>query len=166
MADLLGHPLGLRSWLGRGSVFHLDVPRATPPPRPPTLPNAMQPLPLGRALVLDNDAAALAALTTLLTGWGWQVHGARHAAQALAVPWRPDINILDFHLDSGQTGLDVWRQLAAMHADVPTVVLTADRDGDLRQRLLDAGVGVLYKPLKPLALRQVLLRVVVGAARA
>ncbi|CAM5343475.1 Sensor histidine kinase RcsC [Rhodanobacter lindaniclasticus] len=24
MADLLGHPLGLRSWLGRGSVFHLD----------------------------------------------------------------------------------------------------------------------------------------------
>jgi hypothetical protein len=37
-------------------------------------------------------------------------------------------------------------------------MLTADRDGDLRQHLLDAGVGVLYKPLKPLALRQTLLR--------
>jgi CheY-like chemotaxis protein len=76
----------------------------------------------------------------------------------LAVPWRPDVNILDFHLDGGQNGLDVWRQLAAGHPDVPTVMLTADRDGELRQQLLDAGAGVLYKPLKPLALRQTLLR--------
>jgi hypothetical protein len=37
-------------------------------------------------------------------------------------------------------------------------MLTADRDGELRQQLLDAGAGVLYKPLKPLALRQTLLR--------
>jgi CheY-like chemotaxis protein len=118
----------------------------------------MQPLPAGRVLVLDNEPAALAALTTLLASWGWQVHAARNAAQARAVPWRPDVNILDFHLDGGQNGLDVWRQLAAGHPDVPTVMLTADRDGDLRQQLLEAGVGVLYKPLKPLALRQTLLR--------
>jgi signal transduction histidine kinase/Na+/proline symporter len=165
MADLLGHPLGLRSWPGRGSVFHLDVPMATPAPRQMPTPNAMQPLPAGRALVLDNDAAALAALTTLLTGWGWQVHPARHATQALAAPWRPDLNILDFHLDDGRTGLEVWRELATMHADVPTVMLTADRDGDLRQRLLDAGAGVLYKPLKPLALRQTLLRMLASKPR-
>ncbi|MEO8779797.1 MAG: response regulator, partial [Rhodanobacter sp.] len=73
--------------------------------------------------------------------------------------WRPDLNVLDFHLDDDQTGLDVWRQLAELHADVPTVMLTADRDGDLRRQLLDAGVSVLYKPLKPLALRQTLQRV-------
>jgi CheY-like chemotaxis protein len=51
------------------------------------------------------------------------------------------------------------------YADVPTVMLTADRDSELRQRLLDAGIGVLYKPLKPLALRQVLQRVAAGAQR-
>jgi len=45
---------------------------------------------------------------------------------------------------------------------VPTVILTADRDGELRQRLLDRGIHVLYKPLKPLALRQVLQRVAVA----
>ena len=165
MADLLGHRLGLRSWPGLGSVFHLEVPLAKPPPARASAPGAMQPLPTGRALVLDNESAALAALTTLLMSWGWQVHAACNAAQALAVPWRPDLNVLDFHLDEGQTGLDVWRQLTELHVDVPTVMLTADRDGDLRRQLLDAGVGVLYKPLKPLALRQTLLRIGTRLAR-
>ncbi|WP_430390646.1 hybrid sensor histidine kinase/response regulator [Dyella sp. 20L07] len=166
MADLLGHRLSLRSWPGHGSVFRLDVLRAQPAAMPVAAPVALQPLPAGRALVLDNEPAALAALGTLLTSWGWQVHAARNAEQALAAPWQPDLHILDFHLDGGHTGLDVWRQLNERHADVPTVMLTADRDGELRQRLLDAGVGVLYKPLKPLALRQVLHRVATGAARA
>ena len=37
-------------------------------------------------------------------------------------------------------------------------MLTADRDSELRQRVHDAGIVVLYKPLKPVALRQVLQR--------
>ena len=163
MADLLGHPLGLHSWPGRGSVFHLEVPLATAMPRHPPAISAMPSPPPGRALLLDNEPAALSALATLLAGWGWEVHAARDAEQALRVPWRPDINILDFHLDGGQTGLDVWRQLTRTHADVLTVMLTADRDGELRRLLLEAGVGVLYKPLKPLALRQTLQRA--GAIR-
>jgi CheY-like chemotaxis protein len=134
--------------------------------RPASTADAQQPLPAGRALVLDNEPAALAALSALLDSWGWHVHAARNTEQALAAPWRPDLHILDFHLDGGRTGLDVWQQLRARHADVPTVMLTADRDGELRQRLLDIGIGVLYKPLKPLALRQMLQRVVAGVGRA
>ncbi|MEP6897098.1 MAG: PAS-domain containing protein, partial [Rhodanobacter sp.] len=163
MAGLLGHPLGLRSWPGRGSVFDLGIPMERAAIRLPPIADAQQPLPAGRALVLDNEPAALAALDNLLTSWGWHVHAARNAEQALAAPWRPDLHILDFHLDGGHTGLDVWQLLREQHADVPTVMLTADRDGELRQRLLDAGIGVLYKPLKPLALRQVLQRVTAGA---
>ena len=163
MAALLGHPLGLRSWPGRGSVFHLELPMAGAVAQAPVTVDACRALPAGRALVLDNEPAALAALCHLLSSWGWLVHGASNAEQALATPWRPDLHILDFHLDGGRTGLEVWQQLSALHVDVPTVMLTADRDGELRQRLLEAGIGVLYKPLKPLALRQVLQRVVVGA---
>lgn len=164
MAELLDHPLGLRSWPGKGSVFHLLLPMARSVVRLPVVADTRQSLAPGRALVLDNDPAALAALVRLLASWGWQVHAARNAKQACAVPWRPDLNILDFHLDAGQTGLDVWQQLHAMHPDVSTVMLTADRDGDLRQRLQEVGIGVLYKPLKPLALRQVLQRVAAGTA--
>ncbi|WP_108472352.1 PAS-domain containing protein [Rhodanobacter thiooxydans] len=162
MADLLGHPLGLQSWPGRGSVFCIDLPLARAAIRLPPIADTPRALPVGRALVLDNEPAALAALGSLLTSWGWQVHAARNPAQALAAPWRPDLHILDFHLDGGQTGLEVWQRLNRRHADVPTVMLTADRDGELRQRLLEAGIGVLYKPLKPLALRQVLQRVAAG----
>ena len=165
MADLLGHALGLRSWPGRGSVFHLDVPLAQAAVQPPVATNMQQSLPPGRALLLDNEPAALAALSSLLTSWGWHVHAARNVEQALAAPWRPDLHILDYHLDGGRTGLDVWRQLRVRYAGVPTVMLTADRDSELRQRLLDAGLAVLYKPLKPLALRQVLQRVARGAMR-
>jgi signal transduction histidine kinase len=162
MAGLLNHPLGLRSWPDRGSVFDLSVPMVRAAVRASSVASAQQRLPAGRALVLDNEPAALAALSSLLTSWGWRVHAARNAEQALAAPWQPDLHILDFHLDGGRTGLDVWHQLRKRHADVPAVMLTADRDGELRQRLLDAGVGVLYKPLKPLALRQVLQRVTAG----
>jgi CheY-like chemotaxis protein len=94
---------------------------------------------------------------------GGHVSAARNAEQVLAAPWRPDLYILDFHLDGGHTGLDVWRQLCERHADVPAVMLTADRGGELRQCLLDTGIGVLYKPLKLRALRQVLQRIVVDA---
>ncbi|MEO5811027.1 MAG: PAS-domain containing protein, partial [Rhodanobacter sp.] len=158
MADLLGQPLGLRSWRGRGSVFFLDVPLAHATTQPLAEPRTSPARPAGRVLVLDNEPVALAALSHLLTGWGWLVHAVRDVEQALAVPWRPDVSILDYHLDGGQTGLDVWQRLVRQHGDVPTVMLTADRDSDLRQRLLEAGITVLYKPLKPLALRQVLQR--------
>jgi len=162
MAALLGHPIGLRSWSGHGSMFELRVPRADPLPRQAVTPIDAQPLPAGRALLLDNEPAALSALSVLLSGWGWQVHAARTMEQAQCAPWRPDVHIFDYHLDAGRTGLDVLHELGEDALDVPTVILTADRDGELRQRLLDRGIGVLYKPLKPLALRQVLQRVAVG----
>ena len=158
MADLLGHALGLRSWPGRGSVFHLLVPLAVAAPRLSSTAVAIQHLPAGRVLVLDNDPIALAALGNLLADWGWQVHAAHDTAQALSARWRPDVQILDYHLDGGRTGLEVWRDLHARHGEVPTVMLTADRDSELRQRVHDAGIVVLYKPLKPVALRQVLQR--------
>lgn len=162
MAALLGHPIGLRSWLGQGSVFELAVPRARAAVPAMMAVAEPQPLPAGRALVLDNEPAALSALSVLLANWGWQVHAARTLEQARAAPWRPDLQLFDYHLDAGCTGLDVLQSLGEAARDVPTVILTADRDGDLRQRLLDQGLGVLYKPLKPLALRQVLQRVAVA----
>jgi CheY-like chemotaxis protein len=71
--------------------------------------------------------------------------------------------VLDYHLDAGRTGLDALRILRDRLGDVPTVFVTADRDVDLRARLQDAGGSVLYKPLKPLAMRQAMQRLVARA---
>ncbi|TBR39886.1 MULTISPECIES: PAS-domain containing protein [Dyella] len=162
MAALLGHELALRSWPGKGSVFEIAVPLVDARAVAPAVAESPQSVPAGRALVLDNEPAALAALTALLSGWGWQVHAARTADQARAVPWVPDLHIFDYHLDAGQNGVDVLGSLGDEARGVPTVILTADRDGELRLRLQERGLGVLYKPLKPLALRQVLQRVAVA----
>jgi len=164
MAALLEHPLGLRSWPGRGSVFHLDVPRAQPVAAPAIAAEVSHGVAAGRAVVLDNEPAARTALATLLQGWGWAVHLAAQPRQAMEAPWRPDLFVLDYHLDHGVTGLDVLRALQHAHPGVPTLILTADRDGELRQRILDAGAMVLYKPLKPLALQQVLQRLAAAMA--
>jgi CheY-like chemotaxis protein len=163
MAALLGHPLGLRSWPGRGSVFHLDVPRARAAPASTAMAAATQNVTAGRALVLDNEPAARTALASLLQGWGWEVHVAAQPRQALETPWRPDLCVLDYHLDHGATGLDVLRELRRAYPGVPALVLTADRDGELRQRVLEAGAMVLHKPLKPLAMQQVMQRLMAAA---
>jgi len=157
MANLLGHRLTLRSWPGRGSVFAVDVPlTAAQVAAPAALDLVAEPG--GTALVVDNEPQALAALKMLLESWGWRVLAARDTAQALAVANEADIAILDYHLDGGRTGLELHALLQDAGASLPTVILTADRDASLRQRISADGVLLLYKPLKPLALHQALQR--------
>jgi PAS domain S-box-containing protein len=163
-ATLLGHPLALRSWPGEGSVFSVSVPHVATGTVAATIAWPVRALPQGHALVLDNDPSAMEATAALLRGWGWSVDAARTPAQALAVTTMPDLLLLDYHLDAGVTGLHALDALRGRFGDVPAVVVTADRDSELRARLHEAGVSVLYKPMKPLALRQVMQRLSLRAA--
>jgi CheY-like chemotaxis protein len=114
-------------------------------------------------VVVDNEPDALTAMRSLLQPWGWSVHGAGTLEDALAAPWTPDLLLLDYHLDGGVTGLDALQALRLRFGSVPAVVLTADRDPGLRHTVLETGAVMLYKPLKPLALRQVLKHLVMAS---
>jgi CheY-like chemotaxis protein len=166
MANLLGHRLALRSWPDRGSVFSVEVPAAAAQALPP-IEIAVLPAACGRALVVDNEPQALAALQLLLESWGWRVTALRDPLQATHANVADfDVAILDYHLDGGRTGLQLYTALIARGA-LPTIMLTADRDGELRQRLQNEGLTLLYKPLKPLALHQALSQLLrAGAAAA
>jgi Na+/proline symporter/signal transduction histidine kinase/CheY-like chemotaxis protein len=167
IARLLGHRIGLRSWPGRGSVFWIEVPRvaaavrtaATPPP-------AAASVPRGRVLVVDNDLAVLRAMQALVGGWDLTVDVARDRDEALAAARRapPDLLLLDYHLDAGATGLDLHAALCALHGPLPAVVLTADHGEPVRAAVAAAGLPLLMKPVKPLALRSLMGRLL--AARA
>ena len=143
MAALLDHPLGLRSVPGprqRVSSGLCRWPRAVRrAPEPPR--RAAQSLPAGRALVVDNEPAALAALGHLLTSWGWQVHAARNAEQALAAPLAAGYS--DSRLSSRRRQHRAGRAgpTARQARRGARVMLTADRDGELRQRLLEGGAA-------------------------
>ncbi|MBX3688719.1 NahK/ErcS family hybrid sensor histidine kinase/response regulator [Dokdonella sp.] len=166
IAQLLGHRLSLRSWPGRGSVFAIDVARAhAPAPAMPTATAVEANMPRRRVLVVDNDAHAATAMRALLEGWNCEVLVAHDPASAQVACRRaqPDLLVLDYHLDDGVTGLDLRAQLATPIAHVPCIVVSADHGDDVRRAVAQAGVHLLHKPLRPLALKSLMARVLIAS---
>ena len=166
IAGLLGHAITLASQPGKGTVFSLDVERAEPVPRPATLSRAEEPsAPRARVLVVDNDAAVRLAMQSMLETWGCVVDIAADAdsAHKAFARSRPGLLLLDFHLDAGLTGLELRDQLGSAARALPCIVITADHDGDIRAAIEADGCLLLYKPLKPLALKTMMARVMTRA---
>jgi len=159
VAKLMHAPLGLRSEPGRGTVFSLRLPRAPAAGRPD--PVAGKPGLAGkRLLIVDNDSAAIDALRALLQGWGCSVdaaadgEGARmHLQRQPAALW-----LFDYHLDDGDTGIALHTRLVEEFEPRPTLILSADDSGDVRRAALEHGLSLLQKPVRPLALKSVLDR--------
>ena len=166
---LLGHPLSLRSRVGHGTMFAVAVPlasalaQAAPVPTP-----AVERAPRARVLVVDNDATVLKAMQALLATWPCEVHAARDVDDALvyADAQAPDLLLLDYHLDGGHDGLQLRSQLAERIGEVPTIVITADHSEAVRQAVRAAGCHLLHKPVKPLALKSLMNRLLAARADA
>ncbi len=167
IARVLDHPLAVSSEPGRGSCFALSVPRARAKARTPSEAPApafrgtgdLDGLPL---LVIDNDAAIRDGMELLLGGWGAEVvsgHGGEEAlAAAQAQGFVPQVVICDLHLDTGNGFEAIQGVRERFGADLPAVLITADRSADLRAAAEAADITLLHKPLKPAALRAVLTR--------
>jgi anti-sigma regulatory factor (Ser/Thr protein kinase) len=103
----LGHKLRLQSKEGHGSTFEVTLPRAASKPSaktdraPPA--EALDGL---KVLCLDDEAPVLEATVALLQRWGCDARGARDDASAKAAfnGTTPDVVLLDFQLENGQTG--------------------------------------------------------------
>jgi CheY-like chemotaxis protein len=160
IARLLDTPLTLRSRIGTGTVFALRLPRIGHAPQQPVADAAKTVLAGTRVLIVDNEPVALDALRQLLAGWGCTVSGAADgdtAANALqadaAALW-----LFDYHLDDGDTGIALRERLAERFGTRPTLILSADDSAQVRRDVLDHGLTLLRKPVRPLALKSVLDR--------
>ncbi len=167
IARLLHAPLSLRSRPGRGSVFSVLVDTVAAPPGSATSHAAAAGGTLAgrRVLLLDNDALALQALAQLLRGWGCEVVAVAdgEAADAAVRRLHADLWLFDYHLDHGDTGVLVAQRLRASHGLVPCLILSADPGAAVREAVQSAELALLPKPVRPLALKSVLDRLLAAA---
>ncbi len=159
IARVLGHGVGVRSVVGKGSVFTLAVPRVLGAAVPEAAaPDAEDDLAGVAILAVDNDESVLMGLTSLLRAWDCEVLPGTAPEDAVTEALRsgfvPDLLIADFHLDEGAIGVDFVRAARrALGAEVPAIIVTADRTAAVRERIEREGLHLLHKPLKPAKLR-------------
>jgi len=161
IAQLLGHRIALRSWPGRGTCFSIRVPRAQPEPMAVEAATRAPRTPRARVLVVDNDPAVLRGMQALLMGWNCEVQAARNGSEAQQhlSQAKPDLLLLDYHLDGNETGLRLRTRLGAAVAALPCIVITADHADAIRAECEDQGCHLLHKPLRPLALKSLMSHV-------
>ena len=164
LAELHGGSVGVRSTPGKGSVFHLVLPRRTSAavsargPRPAPPPAAAGDAPT--VLVIEDDGADQTHLTQILRAAVYQVElaGTAQRALELANARRYDAITLDLLLPD-RSGLEVLNELRSggPNREVPVVVITVVTETAALSGF--AVSDVLAKPIRPHELKSALRRV-------
>lgn len=157
---VLEHKITLRSKSRKGSVFSVEVPTIS---AAVAIEAASHALPTPAAalegvvtLCIDNDPHILDGMHVLLNGWGCHVLAAPDLDSARTIlqnGTRPDVLLVDYHLDSGN-GIEVIAALRkTLGVEFPAALITAERSPQIREEAREKNIQVLNKPLKPAALR-------------
>jgi CheY-like chemotaxis protein len=114
-----------------------------------------------RIVVIDNEPSILSGMRILLEGWGCACVTAADVREALSLldeTGPPQLVIADYHLDDAD-GIGAIGVLRSRYGSaIPAILVTADRDANLRRKAAQADIDLLHKPLKPAALRALLAR--------
>ncbi|TPN88576.1 hybrid sensor histidine kinase/response regulator [Mesorhizobium sp. CU2] len=166
MAAALGHPVTFSSRVGRGTIFHIDVPVGMAAVEPvAAIADMDRPRGYGlfgtKVLLVENDADVLSAMTSLLERWQCHVRAATSTDDALDLlgdtDWVPDIVIADQHLDGGDLGTATIAEVRDyLGRPVPALIVTADGSEPVAKAARAAGIELMRKPLKPAQLRALL----------
>lgn len=163
ISGMLNHPVSVHSVQGRGSVFGVTVPTAPPEQasqsqdRPSTTASRRVSNLVGlHVLCIDNDPTILQGMVALLSNWQCEITAAESLEDALAKldGRQPDIMLADYQLDENKNGLDAMDSLrASICHDIPGILITGYMAPEVREDALARGYQILYKPVKPAALR-------------
>jgi Na+/proline symporter/signal transduction histidine kinase/CheY-like chemotaxis protein len=165
LCRVLDHRLEVRSWPGKGSVFSVRVPLvrgAAPQATPASIELNGHSLGGAQVLCIDNEDSILTGMHSLLSRWGCQVWTARNRLECehlLDEDVRPQLALIDYHLDEGDTGTELMAWLRTrLGQPLPGVVISADGRPELVAEVHAAGLDYLAKPVKPAALRALISR--------
>ncbi|MDN3920035.1 ATP-binding response regulator [Roseateles violae] len=158
LASLLGHSLAVSSEPGRGTMFRIGIAKGILPDiQDVTAAADTVPMPALQArtvLVVDDEEAICHGLSMLLREWGYEVLTAANVEQACRqlrqLEFPPDLILSDLHLGEGPDGIaviDAVRRECAY--EVPAILITGDTTHEEMRRAADSGHLVLFKPVQP-----------------
>ncbi len=157
LVKLLGLNLTVRSELGKGSVFTLELPASTGQvddrltKRAPAVGAPARRASTSHILVVEDDPAILGATRMLLKVEGYRVTTAASLAEALERSRQHkdiDVLITDYHLGDGQTGADVIaavRQI--LDPKLKSILVTGDTSRAIKELSGDDHLRVTSKPV-------------------
>ncbi len=164
LARVLHHSIAIDANAGGGSMFSVTVPTAKAVTHTAAVTSAtpLSRTPISGALIvcIENDAAILDGMRTLLTAWDAEVIAVADPETAIpaieAAGRRVTGLLVDYHLDRGN-GIAAIRDIRRRFGDtIPAILITADRSPQVQVAAREEKIAVLNKPVKPASLRALL----------
>jgi Na+/proline symporter/signal transduction histidine kinase len=161
LARVLNHGIAIDANPAGGSVFSVTVPTAKAINHTAAVTSAtpLSRTPMSGALIvcIENDAAILDGMRTLLTAWDAEVIAVSDPEAAIeaieAAGGRVTGLLVDYHLDRGN-GVAAIRDIRRRFGEnIPAILITADRSPHVRAAAREETIAVLNKPVKPASLR-------------
>jgi two-component system CheB/CheR fusion protein len=169
LGKLLGHRVRVRSRLGEGSVFAIEIALPTGAPvarsevrRPEPNEAAQAGVPIsGEILIVEDDPEMLDLLALVLKEAGHRVVTASDGVAALELVThgavRPDLVLADFNLPNGMDGLQTATKVRErLRREIPVVILTGDISTGTLRDVAFQHYARLSKPIRSRELRQVI----------
>ncbi|MDE2261555.1 MAG: PAS domain S-box protein [Gammaproteobacteria bacterium] len=157
LVRLLGLKLEVRSEVGHGSTFMLEMPAGAREAgqgiasAPAAIPAEARPA-CARILLVDDDAGVRNATAMLLRVEGFEVLCAASLAEAneaLSKDPRIDVVIADYHLQKGETGIDVIAAARGVAGErLGAVLVSGDTSSTLRDVKASDRLRIASKPIR------------------
>ncbi len=167
LGELLAHPIGIRSRLGKGSVFFVKVPLADTPSPPAQAPQEPQSesggIRAGVILVIEDEPSVRQSLEAMLMSEGHRVRAAVSAQAALELVTRhglkPDLLISDYNLPGEPNGVQTAETVrSALGRQVPVIILSGDVRAQKLPGITPRGYVSITKPATATELSQLVQR--------
>lgn len=162
-ADLLGHPLKVRSYPNKGTVFSITVPKAEPASQEhlkssPNSEHKDENVKPHTLMVIEDDPLVLESTVVLLQSWGYEVLGTVSSEEALALirnrASMPDLIIFDYQLPGDMNGLQVFQAITqTVDKPIPGIIVSGNSSSQDIETFDQSGLAYMTKPIDVKALK-------------